>query len=229
MDAVILAGGKGSRLGGVLPPYMKPFMPVRGVPLVARLVNQVEPYVHNTFVVVAPENALQMAHVLKGHRVYMVVQPTAKGPGDALAIALTLTKQQKVLVLMGDNLMPDADIDATCQVAQESDYVIGVGYVRTAEEAARFTRIYADGGRIEEGPDVTPTDLLDPVQYRVWCGPLVLPVVAALWALRLSDEDILLGEKKIGTHLGRITKAPRLVRCSALDIGTPEALMEVQE
>src|SRR5689334_1907257 len=112
MDAVILAGGKGSRLDGVMPPYMKPFMPVNGVPLITRIVDQVHGYVARTFVVVAPENAMQMAHVLNGRKVFMVVQQDATGPGDALMLGLALTKQDTVLLLMGDNLMPDADIQA---------------------------------------------------------------------------------------------------------------------
>lgn len=222
MDAVILAGGKGSRLDGVMPPYWKPLMPINGMPLINRIVDQAMGYAARVFVIVAPENALQVAQVLKGKTVFMVVQPEAKGPGDALMLGLALTKQESVLVLMGDNLMPDEDIKNVCDARRASSFVIGTAEVATVEEAARFTRIYDGGRHIEEGPNVS---LLGDYAYTVWCGPLILPVDDAMDAIRTHADE---GEKKIGTHLTYIARQPVLIPCSAVDIGTPASLMEVQ-
>lgn len=227
MDAVILAGGKGSRVGGVLPPYMKPFMPVNGVPLVSRVVDQAAVYAGRVFVIVAPENAMQMAHVLEGRNIFMIVQQHATGPGDALMLALSLTKQHTMLVLMADNIIPDQDVEAVYSAGRTSGFAVGTDYVSTREEAARFTRIYHDGALVEEGPEVTMTDLVDPLAWRVWCGPLVVPVEQMMRALRWTapEEGV---ERKIGANLHNVGMLPTLVRCHSIDIGTPASLMEVQ-
>lgn len=228
MDAVILAGGKGSRLDGVMPPYWKPLMPINGVPLINRIVDQVNAQdVIRTFVVVAPENALQVSQVIPpASDVILVVQRFATGPGDALALALSLSQENEALVLMGDNLMPDEDIRAVCAARQASRFVIGTATVETEDEARRFTRVYNEGRHIEEGPVVTPRrNSAEP--WLVWCGPLVLPVEDALIALRSNSKEFD-GERKIGTHLHILLQQPALVPCSAVDIGTPASLMEVQ-
>lgn len=231
MDAVILAGGKGSRLDGVMPPYWKPLMPINGLPLICKIYDQVadQGVIDNIFIVVAPENALQVAQVMNGRNAYLVVQQRATGPGDALLLGLQLTKAETVLVLMGDNIMPDDDLVNVVDGSRDTDFVIGTGTVLTADEARRFTRIYEDGFRIEEGPDVSPPDFRDG-PYTVWCGPLVLPVEKTIAALRATPGlDAPLGERKIGTHLHAIGQEPMLVNCAAVDIGTPEAIMEVDQ
>lgn len=225
MDAVILAGGKGSRLDGVMPPYWKPLMPVNAVPLINRIIGQVEAQdIIRTFIVVAPENALQISQVIPptSHAI-LVVQRFATGPGDALSLALSLSQENEALVVMGDNLMPDTDVQAVCAARKASSFVIGTGTVETASEAARFTRIYDEGRIIEEGPNVSWPGRSP---FTVWCGPLILPVDDALEAIRRTED---VGEKKIGTHLQYVEHQPVLVPCSAVDIGTPASLMEVQQ
>lgn len=232
MDAVILAGGKGARLDGVMPPYWKPLLPDRGVPLVRRAYEQAEPMADdNVFVIAAPENALQISQIMPTNRrkLVIVVQREATGPGDALMLALKLTRQEHLLVLMGDNIMPDDDVKNVCDAVADSPcgFVIGTGEVETAREAKRFTRIENHGQwqTISEGPNIA---LMKP-PYTVWCGPLVLPVDLAVKAMNRNSIDInTLGERKIGTHLGDIGPAA-LVPCSAIDIGTPETIMEVSQ
>lgn len=222
MDAVILAGGKGARLDGVMPPYWKPLMPINGLPLICKIYDQVaaQGNVDNIFVVVAPENALQVSQVMNGRHPYMLVQRGAGGPGHALRLALDLAKANRVLVLMGDNLMPDDDVSDCAQAGDSHPFVIGTGLVDTSAEAARFTRIYNDGDIIEEGPNVSWPGR---PPFKVWCGPLVLPVVGAMQALEMGDDTT---EWKIGTHLTYIREKPLLLACSAVDIGTPDAVME---
>jgi len=227
MDAIILAGGKGSRLDGVMPPYWKPLMPINGVPLIRRIVGQVAGYVDTTFVIVAPENALQVAQVLAGCPVLMVVQPNASGPGHALQIGLKLSRADASLVLMGDNLLADSDV---CQVATcGHDFVVGVQRV-SYEDSARFTRVLSPV-KFEEGLHNT----CDPSRGMpwVWCGPLVLPRDHTLQALGNRFTDLKQGivEQKIGTHLTELAELhgpAKLEEVAAIDIGTPEAIVEVQ-
>lgn len=226
MDAVILAGGKGSRLEGVMPAYWKPLMPINGVPLIRRIWEQchVQEAVENVFVVVAPDNAKQVAEVLHGRRscTYIIVQPEALGPGHALGLALELSRADTALIVMGDNLLEDDDVEKVAELGVENEFVIGTAEV-AGHEATRFTRIYADG-LIEEGPNLRP-GIQGPT--TVWCGPLVVPVAGMLEALYKGGDDP--GERKIGTHLRYIHKEPMLVPCAAIDIGTPETIMEVSQ
>jgi len=205
---------------------MKPFMPINGVPLVSRVVDQAALYTDRVFVIVAPENAMQMAHVLEGRDIFMIVQQHATGPGDALLLALALTKDDTMLVLMADNIIPDDDVANVCSAGRVSGYAIGTSKVETAGEAQRYTRIYADGAVVEEGLKVTPTTRPGE-SYTVWCGPLVLPVERAIpalqWALLANGV-----ERKIGANLQHIGLTPVLVPCKSVDIGTPASLMEVQ-
>jgi molybdopterin-guanine dinucleotide biosynthesis protein A len=232
MDAVILAGGKGSRLNGIMPPYWKPLLPHLSVPLVRRIYEQVEPVAdEHVFVIAAPENALQISQIMPTNRLKLVivVQREARGPGDALMLALRLTKQKHLLVVMGDNLMPDEDVKNVCAAVKDSPcgLVIGTGEVETKAEAQRFTRIVDQGPyqTISEGPRGLEY-LRKP--YTVWCGPLVVPVTYTIDAMNRDSIDMnTLGERKIGTHLGDIGPAA-LVPCSAIDVGTPETIMEVQ-
>lgn len=230
MDAVILAGGKGSRLEGVVPAYWKPLTLLNGVPLVQRIYDQcsAQEAIENVFIVVAPENAHPISQIMHGRRPYMIVQPSPRGPGHALQLALELSRADTALVVMGDNLITDDDVERVCELGVENEFVIGTAQLPTAAEAARFTRIYSDG-LIEEGPEVTDnTPLGRPTpKFTVWCGPLVLPVNDALRALCHGHDES--GEHKIGTHLKYIKKKPMLVPCSALDIGTPETIMEVSQ
>lgn len=226
MDAVILAGGKGSRLNGVVPPYWKPLTLVNQRPLICHIYDQAASCgeVDNVFVVVAPENALPVSQIMGRRRPYMVVQRSAVGPGDALRLALALTRADAVLVLMGDNLMPDSDVHACVRAGADNPYVIGTGVVDTVQQAARFTRVYSDGRDVEEGPNVSWPSR---PPFTVWCGPLVLPVNDARRALDIGvgDDET---EQKIGTHLRHLRCDPVLVPCSAVDIGTPETIAEVQ-
>lgn len=226
MDAVILAGGKGSRLDGVMPPWWKPLMPVMGLPLVCRIVDQVEMYVERTFIVVAPENALQVTQVLGNREATLIVQRTARGPGDALRLALDLSRASAALVLMGDNLIADGDIRAVVDTGR--DFVVGVQRV-PFEESHRFTRVISPV-EFEEGPNNTADPLTGAL---VWCGPLILPRDHTLETLstRLPDLQLGISELKIGTHfteLAALHGPAKLEQVAAIDIGTPEAIMEVQ-
>jgi bifunctional N-acetylglucosamine-1-phosphate-uridyltransferase/glucosamine-1-phosphate-acetyltransferase GlmU-like protein len=207
-----------------MPSYWKPLLPAHGVPLVCKIYEQVRPHVQRTFVVVAPDNAKQVAEVMpKDDDVFIVIQPEANGPGNALLFGMALTTQAQVLAVMGDNLMPDDDVKRVCDAALTSGFVIGTGEAQTITEAVRFTRIHQTDELtvIEEGKDI---GWIPGPPFTVWCGPLVLPVERMQTAL-LTGKTY--GEKKIGPYLEHLGR-PTLVACEAIDVGTPETVLEVQ-
>jgi CTP:molybdopterin cytidylyltransferase MocA len=71
IDIIILAAGRGSRLAGVMPPYMKPLMTVNGESILVKLIKEATAAVFNVTasddrvtVVTAPENTMPIAHLL---------------------------------------------------------------------------------------------------------------------------------------------------------------------
>lgn len=221
-DAIILAGGNGSRLEGVAATGMKPFLVVNGEALVSRLVRQARPHVRRVIVVTSPVNTQAMCSLL-GASVDYVVQPEPKGPGEALLRALVTTEATRVLVLMGDNHMDDGDISRCFETFPAS--AIGVRQEVSPLIASRFTRVRVDDKRSlvysEEGPE-----FLERGPWTCWCGPLLLNSESARLVLRRYRGEHPKRELKIGPYLNQMTYATPtyLVPVNSRDIGVVEEL-----
>ena len=210
MDTVILAAGRGSRLAGTVPAYMKPLITVNGESLLRTLVRHASRLSERVVVVASPENTGAIGDLV-GDDVTLVVQHTALGPGDALRRGLQATHSNDVLLLMGDNVVSYKDIAA---VAEASTYAMGIRVLdHTQDDPERFTRVTEDGTLIEGTPGGQWQDGL----YRCWIGPIRIPR-DALYELpdRLPDCEI-----KISPYL---PSGPKLIEVNVIDIGTPDAL-----
>lgn len=217
MDAVILAAGRGTRLEGVAAPYHKPLMVVNGKPIITQAVDIALARVSgDVVIVVAPDNASPISHVLGRRDCVMIVQRFPDGPGDALSEGLRVGNSKKALVLMGDNVFDPADIEKILMPAKPA-----VGVRRMAlEEARRFTYLNRDGNWVEDGePD--SRDANDG-WITTWCGPLVVDSSRAYRALRHKRAH---QELKIGPRLNEMLGDDWVqVESHAIDIGVPEAL-----
>lgn len=219
MDAVILAGGKNTRLYEIVPPYHKVFIPINGVPMIVRVLEAVKPFVDRSIIVAAPENAQAMAQLLAHTKmlddVDILVHHTPIGPGDALRRGLAVSEADDVVVVCADNMMTEDDV----RVCVESgSFTIGIREVREADEAARLTRITEDFQFIEGAPGGAWSDGL----YRCWLGPLVVPRRETLEILP-SLRGWTGGEIKIAPYLDKLP-TPKLQRVNVSDIGVPQEL-----
>lgn len=221
MDTVILAAGKGERLDGVMAPYHKPLMVINGRPIVQQAVDFGLQLGGHVIVVVAPENAAPISHVLGDRPVHMVVQRRANGPGYALATGLMLA-EGKVMVLMGDNVSTFADV---MRVADAQSYGVGVQLV-DREDAIRFTywrhgdQTWAEKIRPAQ-PDLDPSGMV-----LAWVGPLTVDRDTALEYYRDSQEHDARGDA-IGPAIPCLVpngKSHTAVSVGTYDIGVPEAL-----
>jgi len=213
MDAVVLAGGRGSRLGELTPPFYKPLLPVDGVPLVRRATDHAwSANCGRVVVITAPENTLPISQVLDDD-VYISVQSTPRGPGDALRIGLQVCTTDDVLVLLADNVMRDADVAMT--VAK-----LGVSCKRYAPEVAlRFTRWNASIERWVERVDVTEAQIDGDGLVTCWVGPMVVNRKRAL--IVLSEPLSAFTERLLGPVLSDIASNPKEhIDTSAYDVGT---------
>lgn len=217
MDAVILAAGRGSRLAGYVPPFQKPLIVVDGAPLILRTIAALEPVVTGRIViVVAPENALPIVGLLRHtttffSQVRMLVQPEPTGPGHALALAAPLCRDDRVMVVCGDNLVHTDDVARVG--AAEGPVVVGVRRIKDYDEAARFTLLTPDGYAVEPEPAGSRLAVAVPWEdgyFRAWLGPIC---VDQAWLHGLNGATI-------GWQLNDAT----LVEVDCRDIGTPADL-----
>lgn len=215
MDTVILAAGRGSRLGDLAPPFFKPLLIVDGEPLVRRIARTALDLSDGRVIVVAaPENTLPLCQVLEGIPLDVVVQRQASGPGHALLTGLRLVTSTDVCVLLGDNVMSSADHREVACAPAPAVGVVELG----AEAAVRYTYLAPDGTWVEKQPVAgVPT-------VPCWVGPLKLESGAIRRALEnhIRDRRTSDGEVPLGPLLnsqGRTT----LVPVSSVDVGTPGA------
>lgn len=214
MDAVILAGGKSERLGGIVPPYHKPFIVVNGKSLLVTAVDAALDTAARRIVVVATgENALPVWQLV-GHRHNVRVVLSDRGVGDAVYRGLEVCTDERVLVLMSDNVHGENDVRA---VVRGGDYAIGMRNMPKAE-AERFTRYDSLTQRWYEGPYAT-THTPQTRDVITWCGPLVIDRWYGMAALQ--------GQQRLGPFLDEICPKARLVPVSTRDVGVPAAVAEV--
>ena len=212
LRAIILAAGAGTRLKGFVPPYHKPLLIVNGKSLVSAAVQAVRDIVDDIVVVVAPQNAEPIVHVVHalGASVRYVIQPEANGPAEALDLGLEgLRLPDQAIVLMGDNTVNRTDIEEI--VAQYADDNVICGRYMGYPEATRFTRVLADD-TWHEGPPRPDHDLTRDV--FVWLGPIKINV--GDWFATPNKKNL------IGPRFNYMNTQLFEVDCS--DIGVPEAL-----
>jgi len=237
VDTVILAAGRNQRLQHIVPPYHKPFIVIDGKSVLGRAVDwpsRVYGHINRVIVVCAPENSLQAAHVVSG-RAMLVVQPEARGPGDALWHGLQLVRTPQVLVLMGDNVTTDEDLDKfySSKVWTPVDPPkIGVQCMAGATRARSFTVWNRSHRRWEEKVPITDEHLETVVvspdgtasqQVTCWFGPLVLNTETALEVLdvaRVRPDGTVRPELLIGPILSDLAPDAEQVHVSTYDVDT---------
>ena len=154
---VILAAGAGTRMESRLP---KVLHPVCGKEMIRYTVDLLCSLgINRIVVVVSPANEAQVKNLL-GDSAGYVVQPEARGTGDALACAREILagKADNLLVLGGDSPLvreETANKLMTSHLDSESTMTVLVGQVSTADDWGRVIR--GDSGRI--------TGIMEAVDY----------------------------------------------------------------
>ena len=152
VDAVVLAGGFGTRLRSVVPDLPKPMAPVAGRPFLELLLAALA----RRGVGRAVLSLGYQADVIRRHfgdgfagiELAYCIEDTPLGTGGAIRAALPLCHGAQALVVNGDTYL---DLDLAALLAthggqgSESDPVI-VG--RALDDAARFGRLRCDGDHV---------------------------------------------------------------------------------
>lgn len=223
INVVILAAGRGSRLAGVMPPFLKPLMTINGQSLLVTSARQAGDVLFDTdemklTVVTAPENTLPIVQLLNDAEIEgnIVVQRNADGPASALELALDPLTHH-TMVLMGDNTMEPSAISRVITPNDANIAVVGGRVVTDPRNPSieSFTRFRT---KTEEWVEKVPVTSDDESSF-VWLGPLYLPTEELHSLLKKNaDHRDQNGERPIGPLLGQFTDVLR-VNVSCTDIG----------
>lgn len=149
MEAIVLAGGFGTRLRQVVADVPKPMAPVAGRPFLEILLGSLAKKGFSRVVL----SLGFMAEKISGHfgprfaglDIAYVVEDMPLGTGGATRLAATACSQDHVFVFNGDTYL-DLEVDLLEQQWQARRHPIVVG--RQVPDTVRYGRLVVDGDRI---------------------------------------------------------------------------------
>lgn len=222
IDAVILAGGRGSRLRGVIGDQQKVAFSIDGRTTLERLLTYLEESKRiGRVVVCAGFDAARVREVVADWSGALSVQVVAEesplGTGGALRAALDMIRGDRFVVLNGDSFFPVA-LSALLRLHEVREASITLSAARVPD-AERFGRVvFADDGSVagfvEKGDGAAGEAWINGGVYLV-----EREAIAALPAgeVRSLEHDVL---TKLAGHTLWGLKWPG----PFIDIGTPESL-----
>ncbi|MGB0652327.1 MAG: bifunctional sugar-1-phosphate nucleotidylyltransferase/acetyltransferase [Thermoplasmatota archaeon] len=171
MKAIVLAAGRGTRMGPLTAKRPKPLLPIAGRPMLLRLLDTLrEVEVREAVVVVYHEAGQVRAAVTdapEGLAVTCVDQGDPQGTGHAVAVAaeaLGAAPDEEVLLIMGDCLVSRADL---------KDLVAAPGFTLGAhrvDDPTQYGALDVAGDRVQalaEKSPTPPSDLVNTGLYKV--------------------------------------------------------------
>jgi len=141
-DAIILAGGKGTRLQGIISDIPKPLAPVNGRPFLDILLSQLNQVQAIQRVVIAAgyksEKIVERYHGSAAYRFSILFSEERDllGTGGAIKKALSLTTSDSVLILNGDSYV-DADFEGLFRFHGENHARISI-VLKEMDNANRY-------------------------------------------------------------------------------------------
>lgn len=149
MEAIVLAGGFGTRLRQMVPDLPKPMAPIAGRPFLEILLKALSKKGF-TRVVLSLGYLSEKISGYFGDRyanleLEYVVETSPLGTGGAVRLAMTRCQEEHVFVFNGDTYL-DLDIDGVEQLWQKNRHPIIVG--REVDDTARYGRLETDGLRV---------------------------------------------------------------------------------
>lgn len=107
MQAIILAGGLGSRLKPITDYVPKPLIPINNIPLIEYQIKQLKKFKVNQFVICTGYKTDQIQNYLEhkknfDSKILYSIEKTPLGTGGAIKKAAKLIKDESFLVLNGD-------------------------------------------------------------------------------------------------------------------------------
>ena len=219
-EAIVLAGGMGTRLRGVLPDVPKVLAPVRGLPFLHRLFDMLAEQGIDSIVLATGYAAGAVEAAARTWRGTMNIafsrEAEPLGTGGAIAQSFDLVRGPSAWVLNGDSFC-DVDLRAVAAAAAESPddaWMVAV----EVDDASRFGTLELDGSRVVQYLEKTGRVERGWINSGIYLLPRALITKGAYSIERdrfpkWADE-------------GRLRAVP--VRGRFIDIGTPESLASAE-
>jgi glucose-1-phosphate thymidylyltransferase len=223
---VILAGGKGTRLGELTRATNKHLLPVGAWPMVCHPLRKlVEAGVRDVLLVTGPEHLGSFAALLGSGRRYDCrlsyrVQEEPGGIAQALALAEDFCRGAHALALLGDNVFLDPLHDLLADAAGRPDHAWVL--LRRVPDPQRYGVAVVRGGKIvgiEEKPRAPESDLAVVGVYLY--PPDVFSIIRTLRPGRRGELEITDVNRD---YLARGRLSHRELAGPWADAGTPASL-----
>lgn len=148
MQAVVLVGGRGERLGRLTADVPKPLLPVGSRPFLDWLLDDIERYGFTNMVLLAGYRGDEVRrHVAAGRRsarVEVIVEPSPRGTGGALAM-VARQLEDRFFVFNGDSLFLFNYLELERLFAGDVRCAIGL---RQVDDCARYGAVCLEGERV---------------------------------------------------------------------------------
>lgn len=149
MEAIVLAGGFGTRLRQVVPDLPKPMAPVAGRPFLAILLTMLAQKGFTRVVLslgfMSEKIMTYFGDNFAGIQIAYVVESAPLGTGGAVRLAMNQCQEDHVFVLNGDTFL-DLEVDAVEQQWQHHHSTIMVG--RSVPDTSRYGRLLIDDTKV---------------------------------------------------------------------------------
>lgn len=219
-DAVILAGGLGTRLRSVVSDVPKCMAPVGGRPFLEWLLAWIEPFRPGKIVLslgyLSETVTDWVQHTLKDYPIPIewVIEETPLGTGGGIKLALSKVTAPQCVILNGDTFF-DVDLNALCQQRNHSAAPLAVA-LKPMERFERYGSVTVDSeNRISSFNEKRYCEkgLINGGVYCIDCGAGLLDGKLDKFSF---EKDVLEHESAKGSLCGFISDG------SFIDIGIPE-------
>lgn len=149
MEAIVLAGGYGTRLREIVPSLPKPMAPVAGRPFLAILLASLAKKGFKRVVLsvgfMADKISNYFGSEYLGMQLIYEVEYQPMGTGGALRLALSNCQSDHIFVFNGDTFVDLEVIEM--EKLWQANHVPSI-VVREVQDASRFGSVIVDGGRV---------------------------------------------------------------------------------
>ena len=232
--AVLLAAGRGTRLGALTADRPKPMVPILGLPVLEHILLRLGTVGLSEFVLVVGYRAQAIQDYFGdgarwGWRISYVEQPVPNGTGAALALARDLAGSEPILASYGDILTDVANYRALVDdfTAAPCAAVVGINEI---EDVSAGSAVYREGRRVTQVVEKPPRGTAGS-NWNLAGASIYSP---AIWPCLASLKPSVRGEYELTEAIGALIASGQEVRASEFvgfwsDIGTPEALREAED
>jgi D-glycero-alpha-D-manno-heptose 1-phosphate guanylyltransferase len=138
VDAIILAGGLGTRLSHIIPGTPKALAPIRGTPFLQILLNQISrcSFISKIIMALGHKAESISSFLQKTPQIDQSIELTPLGTGGAILHALSQTSNETLFILNGDTFF-DIDFDDFYEFHKKKRSLATIA-VRYEEHASRY-------------------------------------------------------------------------------------------